>query len=701
LSVEILSASIEYLKGVGPKRAELLKKELGIFAYDQLLNYYPFRYIDRTRFYKIRELNPELPLVQIVGRITDKKTIGEKHKKRIVARLSDETGTIELVWFQSLKWVEENVMRGKVYIVFGKPNLFNGTFSISHPELENYPRPAGVTGNLTLQPIYNSTEKLKKHFLDSKGIQKLVGLLIEQHIREVKESLPPYVMEKYKLISKREALLHIHFPGSAQMLQDAQRRLKFEELFFIQLQLLGSKQQRNLKFKGAVFDKVGAKINTFYKDILPFPLTGAQKRVIKEIRLDTHRGIQMNRLVQGDVGSGKTIVALMSMLLANDNGYQACMMAPTEILARQHYQSLVSLLKDDLVKVAVLTGSTTKKQRTLLHEQLEAGEIDILVGTHALIEDKVKFKNLGLVVIDEQHRFGVEQRAKLWRKNSIPPHILVMTATPIPRTLAMTLYGDLDVSVIDELPLGRKPIETKHLFESQRLRMFGFMKEEIKKGRQVYVVYPLIKESEQLDLLYLEAGIEQMRYQFPLPDFQISIVHGKMSNADKQYEMQRFVEGKAQIMVATTVIEVGVNVPNASVMVIEHAERFGLSQLHQLRGRVGRGAEQSFCILMSGNKLTREGKLRLETMVKTNNGFEISEIDLQLRGPGDLSGTQQSGVLELKMADLAKDQAILQEARNMIIEIFEQDPVLSLPQNHLLRVYLERKNQGITFDKIS
>ena len=698
---EVLESPIEYLKGVGPKRAELLKKELGIFSYVQLLNYYPFRYIDRTRFYKINELQPDQPLVQIIGRITDRQIIGDKHKRRIVARLTDETGSMELVWFQSLKWVEENVLRGKVYIVFGKPNMFNGTFSISHPELENYPRPAGITGNLTLQPIYNSTEKLKKHFLDSKGIQKLQSLLIEQHIREVKETLPGYITDKYKLVRRREALQNIHFPANAQSLQDAERRLKFEELFFIQLQLLNSKQQRSLKFKGAVFDKVGDKINTFYKEILPFELTNAQKRVIKEIRLDTQRGAQMNRLVQGDVGSGKTIVALMSMLLANDNGYQACMMAPTEILARQHYQSLVSLVKEDFVKVAVLTGSTTRKQRNLLHQQLENGEIDILVGTHALIEDKVQFKNLGLVVIDEQHRFGVEQRAKLWRKNSVPPHILVMTATPIPRTLAMTLYGDLDVSVIDELPAGRKPIETRHLFEGQRLRMFGFMKEEIRKGRQVYVVYPLIKESEKLDLLYLEAGIEQMRYQFPLPDFQISIVHGKMSNADKQFEMQLFVEGKTQIMVATTVIEVGVNVPNASVMVIEHAERFGLSQLHQLRGRVGRGAEQSFCILMSGNKLTKEGKLRLETMVRTNNGFEISETDLKLRGPGDLSGTQQSGVLDLKLADLAKDQVILQEARNTIIEVFEEDPTLSLPQNHLLRSYLEKKNQGISFDKIS
>jgi ATP-dependent DNA helicase RecG len=682
-------------------RADLLKKELGIYTYAQLLHYYPFRYIDRTRFYKIFELHPDLPLVQIVGRITGKEIIGEKHKKRIVARFTDDSGTIELVWFQSLKWVDENVERGRVYIAFGKPNVFNGSFSISHPELETYPRPQTVTGNLTLQPIYNSTEKLKKRFLDSKGIQQLQRAVLEQHLREIPENMPAYILDKYRLMSKQDALLNIHFPSSAMALQHAQRRLKFEELFFLQLQLLNSKKLRSLKFKGALFNTVGHNVNTFYKDILPFELTNAQKRVIKEVRLDTQRGVQMNRLVQGDVGSGKTVVALMSMLLANDNGYQACMMAPTEILARQHYESLTELLGDKLVKVAILTGSTPKKQRTKLHQELESGEIQILVGTHALIEDKVQFQNLGLVVIDEQHRFGVEQRAKLWRKNQVPPHILVMTATPIPRTLAMTLYGDLDVSVIDELPKGRKPIVTRHLYEGQRLRMFGFMREEIKKGRQVYVVYPLIKESEKLDLLHLEAGIEQLRYQFPLPDYQISIVHGQMKNADKNFEMQKFVEGKSQIMVATTVIEVGVNVPNASIMIIENAERFGLSQLHQLRGRVGRGAEQSFCILMSGNKLSKEGKVRLETMVKTNNGFEISEIDLQLRGPGDIQGTQQSGVLDLKLADLAQDQVILTEARNTIIALFDEDPMLELPKNSLLKSYLNKKNQGITFDKIS
>lgn len=696
-----LEMSLAYLKGVGPKRAELLQKELGLSTCGQLLNHFPFRYIDRTRFYKVSELSEEMPLVQIIGKVLSKEIIGEKHKKRMVVKFADETGVIELVWFQSLKWVDEHIMRGNTYIAFGKPSYFNRSFSISHPEMELYPRQHAVIGNLTLQPIYSSTEKLKKGFLDSKGIQKLILSIVELYISEVRETLPPYILDKYKLISKKKALQFIHFPTDTQTLQQAERRLKFEELFFIQLQLLHSKQLRSLKFKGLRFDQVGDKVNTFFNDILPFELTSAQKRVIKEIRLDTQRGSQMNRLVQGDVGSGKTVVALMSMLLANDNGCQACMMAPTEILAQQHYQSIVSLVGEGLVKVEILTGNTRKKQRTILHEQLEAGEIDILVGTHALIEDKVKFKNLGLVVIDEQHRFGVEQRAKLWRKNEIPPHILVMTATPIPRTLAMTLYGDLDVSIIDELPQGRKPIETKHLFEGQRLRMFGFMKQEIAKGRQVYVVYPLISESEKLDLLHLEAGIEQLRYQFPLPDYQISIVHGKMSNTDKQYEMERFIAGKCQIMVATTVIEVGVNVPNATVMIIENAERFGLSQLHQLRGRVGRGGEQSYCILMSGNMLSPPSKLRLDTMVKTNNGFEISEIDLQLRGPGDISGTQQSGVLDLKLADLAKDQIILQEARNTVINLFNDDPLLEKVENVLLKVYLNKRGQGISFDKIS
>jgi ATP-dependent DNA helicase RecG len=697
----VLDTPVEFLKGVGPSRADVLKKDLGLFTYQDMLSHYPFRYIDRTKYFKINQINPDSQYIQIIGRVISKKVIGDKRAKRIIAVFKDETGIMELVWFQSLKWVDDNITVGTAYVAFGKPAIFNGSFSISHPEMELYQRKQVGRGNLTLQPVYNSTEKLKKFNLDSKGLQRLIAGLLDQVIPQVPETLPQYIIDKYQLPDKRMALLNIHFPKNQKDLSAAERRLKFEELFFIQLQLLNNKHLRQLKFKGVTFEKVGEKVNRFYKEFLPFELTNAQKRVVKEIRIDTQRGVQMNRLVQGDVGSGKTAVALMSMLLANDNGYQACMMAPTEILARQHYASITELVTDDLVKVAILTGNTKKKDRTILHEQLENGEIDILIGTHALIEDKVQFKNLGLVVIDEQHRFGVEQRAKLWRKNIIPPHILVMTATPIPRTLAMTLYGDLDVSVIDELPAGRKPIETRHLFEGQRLRMFGFMKQEIAKGRQVYIVYPLIKESEKLDLLHLEAGIEQLSYQFPRPDYQMSIVHGQMPNADKQFEMQQFIDGKSQIMVATTVIEVGVNVPNASVMVIENAERFGLSQLHQLRGRVGRGAEQSFCILMSGNKLSKEGKIRLETMVRTNNGFEISEIDLQLRGPGDITGTQQSGVLDLKLADLAKDQIILSEARNTVIALFEDDPQLMKPENAVLKAYLQKLERGISFDKIS
>ena len=697
----VLDTPIEFIKGVGPSRADVFKKDLGLFTFRDMLSHYPFRYIDRTKYFKINQINPDAQYIQIIGRVISKKVIGEKRTKRLVAVFKDDTGTMELVWFQSLKWVEDNITVGVAYVAFGKPTLFNGTFSISHPEMELYQNKLVGRGNLTLQPVYNSTEKLKKFTLDSKGIQKLIAGLLDLVIAQVPENLPPYILDKYQLPDKRTALLNIHFPKNQSDLNAAQRRLKFEELFFIQLQLLHNKQLRQLKFKGVKFDKVGEKVNRFYKEFLPFELTNAQKRVVKEIRIDTQRGVQMNRLVQGDVGSGKTAVALMSMLLANDNGYQACMMAPTEILARQHFASVTELVTDDLVKVAILTGNTKKKDRIILHEQLENGEIDILIGTHALIEDKVQFKNLGLVVIDEQHRFGVEQRAKLWRKNTIPPHILVMTATPIPRTLAMTLYGDLDVSIIDELPAGRKPIDTRHLFEGQRLRMFGFMKQEIAKGRQVYIVYPLIKESEKLDLLHLEAGVEQLSYQFPRPDYQISIVHGQMPNADKQFEMQQFIEGKSQIMVATTVIEVGVNVPNASVMVIENAERFGLSQLHQLRGRVGRGSDHSFCILMSGNKLSKEGKVRLETMVRTNNGFEISEIDLQLRGPGDITGTQQSGVLDLKLADLAKDQVILSEARNTVIELFETDSQLEKPEHALLKAHLQRLERGISFDKIS
>ena len=698
---QTLITPIEYLKGVGPHRADVLRKELAIHNYQDLLQHYPFRYIDRTKFYKISELNDDLPAIQLIARIVTVETVGEKNKKRLIAQIKDDTGSMELVWFQAIKWLEKTIKPGLVFIVFGKPSTFNNKTTISHPEMELFNPSARKTGNLTLQPVYGSTEKLKLFSLDSKGIQALQAALIDSVYDQIDETLPINLINTHHLSTKREAIKNIHFPTEPTILKAALYRLKFEELFFIQLKLLRTKLLRTQKFKGLVFSKVGEAFNSFYNNSLPFDLTQAQKRVLKEIRQDTQRNSQMNRLLQGDVGSGKTVVALMSMLIAIDNGYQACIMAPTEILAQQHYNSICQLMGDGRIKIALLTGSVKKKDRKVLHENLESGALNILIGTHALIEDAVQFNNLGLVVIDEQHRFGVEQRSKLWRKSKIPPHILVMTATPIPRTLAMTLYGDLDVSVIDELPAGRMPIKTIHLYESQRLRMFGFIRDEIEKGRQVYIVYPLIKESEKLDLLYLEAGTEAISKEFPLPDYKISIVHGKLSSKDKEFEMQRFVKGETQIMVATTVIEVGVNIPNASVMIIENAERFGLSQLHQLRGRVGRGADQSFCILMSGAKLTRDGKIRLETMVRTNDGFEISEIDMQLRGPGNIDGTQQSGSLDLKIANLAEDQQILMEARHAALRIFEKDPALSSQENALLRGHFEQNTAGIGWNKIS
>jgi len=693
---------IEYLKGVGLNRAEVLKKELQIATFEDLLRHFPYKYIDRTRFYKIREIEPELPHVQVIVRLTSREILGERHTKRLVFQAQDDTGVMELVWFQGIKWIEKNLVPGKAYIIFGKPGFFNGKAQMAHPEIELYaPEILQRKGNLTLQPAYNSTEKLKQFTLDSKGIQKLVALLLEQFAKDIHENLPLYIINRFKLISRAEAYRNIHFPEDAAALNEARHRLKFEELFLLQLKLLKTKLHRTQKFKGNIFGTVGNYFNEFYHHKLPFELTNSQKRVLKEIRQDTQRGVQMNRLLQGDVGSGKTVVALMSMLIAIDNGFQTCIMAPTEILANQHYQTIKNLVGGDFVEVALLTGSTKKKARNVLHERLESGDLKILIGTHALIEDKVQYKNLGLVVIDEQHRFGVEQRARLWRKNSIPPHILVMTATPIPRTLAMTLYGDLDISVIDELPAGRKPIQTMHLYENQRLRMFGFMKQEIAKGRQIYVVYPLIQESEKLDLKNLQDGTDTMSREFPLPDYRISIVHGKLKAAEKDYEMQRFVKGETQIMVATTVIEVGVNIPNASVMIIENAERFGLSQLHQLRGRVGRGAEQSYCILMSSHKLSHDGRTRLNTMVKTNNGFEIAEIDLQLRGPGNIEGTQQSGVLDLKVANLVTDQELLIQIRHCVEGIFEVDPLLAAPENHILHHSLQPKEQGLSWDKIS
>ncbi|WP_164110978.1 MULTISPECIES: ATP-dependent DNA helicase RecG [Sphingobacterium] len=696
-----LITPIEYLKGVGPQKADILKKELQIFTIADLVQTYPFRYIDRTQFHKVRQVHADLIGAQVLGRLISLQELGERRGKRLVGQFKDETGTMELVWFQSIPFLKKSLKVGSPYIAYGKPSEFNGTISITHPEMELYSATEKKIGNMTMQPVYSSTEKLKKFNLDTKGIQRLQQVALETIFSSIEETLPDYILREQKLIGRKEALLNIHFPQQVAELNAATRRLKFEELFFIQLRLLRNKQLNTQKFRGHRFDKVGHKFNRFFNERLPFPLTNAQKRVLKEIRVDSNTGAQMNRLVQGDVGSGKTVVALMAMLLAIDNGYQACMMAPTEILATQHYNGLKELLGEDICSVKLLTGSTSTKNRKIIHQELEDGTLDILIGTHALIEDKVKFKNIGFVVIDEQHRFGVEQRAKLWRKNTIPPHMLVMTATPIPRTLAMTLYGDLDISIIDELPAGRKPIKTVHFFENQRLRVFGFIRDEITKGRQVYIVYPLIKESEKMDLLYLEAGLEGLSREFPLPQYRISIVHGKMPVKDKDFEMQRFIKGETQIMVATTVIEVGVNVPNASVMVIENSERFGLSQLHQLRGRVGRGAEQSFCILMSGSKLSKEGRKRLDTMVRTNDGFEIAEVDLELRGPGDLSGTQQSGVLEMRIADLAKDQALLTNARNMVIALFKQDPQLADPRNHLLVNYLNQRSPGISWDKIS
>lgn len=691
---------LEYLKGVGPAKADILKKELSLFTFGDLLRHYPFRYIDRTRFYKIREIDPELPFVQVSGTLTGKSLTGDRRNKRLVAYLQDETGMLELVWFQGIKWIEKNLQTGAEYIAAGKPTLFKSRINIVHPEMElrTESRPELQTA---LQPVYPSTEKLKTFFLDSKGIMKLVRQLL-QSVNHIPEILPDDLLEKYKLPSRHIAFNHIHFPPDSKSLQKAQARLKFEELFLLQLKLLRTMRFRKAKSKGQVFEQVGAYFNTFYEEHLPFELTGAQKRVIKEIRQDTITGKQMNRLLQGDVGSGKTVVALMTMLLALDNGFQSCIMAPTEILAQQHFASISSLLKGLDVPVKLLTGSSSAKERKLIHEELINDRLPILIGTHALIEEKVQFKNLGMVIIDEQHRFGVEQRAKLWKKNIIPPHVLVMTATPIPRTLAMTLYGDLDISVIDEMPKGRKPIETVHRFDSNRNRVFGFLREEIAKGRQIYIVYPLIQESEKMDYKDLMDGYESITRAFPPPQYQVCIVHGKMKSVDKDYEMKRFAGGKAHIMVATTVIEVGVNIPNASVMVIESAERFGLSQLHQLRGRVGRGAEQSYCILMTGNKLSAEAKSRIETMVRTNDGFEIAETDLKLRGPGDLLGTQQSGVLDLHIADLAKDQLILQEARICAQAILTEDPDLGLQKNSSLNAYLLNEGKrSFNWEKIS
>lgn len=680
MNANFLQTPIDYLKGVGPNRADLLKKELGIHTFQDLLNLFPNRYLDRTQYYKIAQLQQTNAEVQIIGKITHIKTVEQKRGKRLVATFMDETGSMELVWFRGQKWIRENLKLNVPYVIFGKTNYFNGSFSMPHPEMELLDAHEKSIRS-AMQPVYPSTEKLGNSGITNRVINGLMQQLFLESKNAFAETLSKPLLEQLKLVSKKEALFNIHFPKSQAHLARAQYRLKFEELFYIQLQLIRKNLIHKSKIKGYPFDKIGNNFNTFFSEHLPFELTEAQKRVIKEIRNDLGSNAQMNRLLQGDVGSGKTIVALMSMLITLDNGFQACLMAPTEILSVQHYNSLFEMCKKLNTSIELLTGSTKTSKRREIHEKLENGELDILIGTHALLEDKVKFKNLGLAIVDEQHRFGVEQRSKLWHKNDYPPHVLVMTATPIPRTLAMSVYGDLDISVIDELPPGRKDIKTVHRFDANRLKVFRFIKDEISKGRQVYIVYPLIQESETMDYKDLMDGYESIVREFPLPEFQVSIVHGQMKPADKEYEMNRFIKGETQIMVATTVIEVGVNVPNASVMIIESAERFGLSQLHQLRGRVGRGAEQSYCILMTSHKLSADAKTRLETMVRTSDGFEIAEVDLKLRGPGDLMGTQQSGVLNLRIADIVKDSEILKIARSYAAQTLKADPNLASEEN--------------------
>jgi len=683
----VLQTPIEYLKGVGPGRSALLRQELSIHTFQDLLHLFPNRYIDRTQYHKISDLVNTGAEVQIIGTITHVETVDQKRGKRLVAEFSDDTGLMELVWFRGHKWIKQSLKVGVPLVAFGRLTQFKGQFSMAHPELELLEEHEGQLRS-ALQPLYPSTEKLSKSGLSNRLMGQLTAQLIKDHLAQEIDPLPQSITERLKLLSQREALTQIHFPSDQNQLARAQFRLKFEELFFVQLQLLRKNLIHKRKIKGYKFSEVGTLFNDFFKQHLPFELTPAQKQVIKEIRSDLGSCAQMNRLLQGDVGSGKTIVAFMSVLLALDNGYQACILAPTEILSVQHYNGLLEYCKKLNISISLLTGSTKTSDRNELLESLSKGDLNILVGTHALLEDRVKFQNLGLAIIDEQHRFGVAQRSKLWHKNEYPPNVLVMTATPIPRTLAMSLYGDLDISVIDTLPPGRKPIKTVHRYDNNRLKVFGFIRQEIAKGRQIYIVYPLIQESQALDYKDLMDGYESIVREFPTPKYQVSIVHGQMKSSDKDFEMQRFASGQTQIMVATTVIEVGVNVPNASVMVIESAERFGLSQLHQLRGRVGRGADQSYCILMSGHKLSDDARQRLQTMVATNDGFEISEADLRLRGPGDLMGTQQSGVLQLKIADLVKDGETLKLARSYAQEVLRQDPELNHPDHKGVRLTL-------------
>lgn len=684
-TTQFFDTKIEFLKGVGPTRAATLNKELKLFTFGDLVQYYPFRHEDRTSFQRISELNDTMAAAQLKGRIRSMTVIGEGHKRRLTVEFTDGTGIVEFVFFQSIDWHLKHLKEGGEYIAYGKPQRFGQRFNFSHPDLETI-NPENEGGGY-FQPVYNLTEILRKKYLDSRFLSKIMRSLLEQATPHFCETLPQELVQKYRLLPKAEAMWGIHLPDSQYALTQALRRLKFEELFYNQLRLLKNKLLQKREYPGQVFGNLDM-LKTFYQQHLPFGLTNAQKRVLREIHDDFKSGKQMNRLLQGDVGSGKTIVAFISMLMAIDNGAQACLMAPTEILADQHYRGLKPFCDALGINISLLTGSTTKKGRKIVLPGLQDGSIHIAVGTHALLEDTVQFKNLGLCIIDEQHRFGVAQRAKMWAKNeTIHPHILVMTATPIPRTLAMTLYGDLDLSIIDELPAGRKPIETVHFFETKRLTMFGRVKEEIRKGRQVYIVYPLIEESEKLDYNNLMEGYESIQRTFP--EYHISMVHGKLFPYEKDFEMQRFVKGETQIMVATTVIEVGVNVPNASVMVIESAERFGLSQLHQLRGRVGRGAEQSYCYLMTGVKLSKDTRIRIDTLCATNNGFDIADVDLKLRGPGDLTGTQQSGLMDLLLADLAKDGAVLKAAREAADEILQEDPDLILPKNEPIRTHID------------
>jgi ATP-dependent DNA helicase RecG len=680
-----LDTKIEFLKGIGPQRASLLNTELGIFTFADLIQHFPFRYEDRSAFYTIMDAHEDMPFIQLKGRIKSMSMVGTGPKQRLVALFSDDTGIMELVWFQGAKWILKKIKTNVDYVVYGKPNLFGHKLNIAHPEIEPLTQTALQRG---LEPVYHITERLRNSYVDSKAISKLQRTALEVCLPHIRETLPAYLISQENLLDRQSAIQQVHFPENNTLLSKAITRFKFEELFYIQLKIIRSKVHRQNEFQGFVFRNIPT-LNLFYKNHLPFELTNAQKKVIREIYTDMGSGKQMNRLLQGDVGSGKTMVAFICMLMALDNDSQACLMAPTEILATQHYKGLQEYADLLGISIALLTGSSKKSERDIIHKNLLDGSLKIIVGTHALLENPVRFRQLGLAVIDEQHRFGVAQRAKLWNKNkTIRPHVLVMTATPIPRTLAMTLYGDLDLSIIDELPAGRKPIQTLHRHDRHRIQVFGFIRKQIEAGRQAYIVYPLIEESEKMDLKDLTDGYESISRAFP--EYALSIVHGRMTAEAKEYEMKRFVKNETKIMVATTVIEVGVNVPNASVMVIENAERFGLSQLHQLRGRVGRGADQSYCILMTKDKISQDSKVRIETMVRTNNGFEIADVDLRLRGPGDLAGTQQSGALELKMVDLAQDAELVQHSRGLAIQLLEQDPALSRPEHSSLLQNLEQ-----------